>query len=391
LESVKIEIRFNLLFIVVIGLIIPPAFFPSEKSLVIEGARVLGSDGLFRAPCRVVIANGKIMDVGPQVPSPAGAILIDGRNKWLIPGLIDVFICPTALAKEPPEKSDHFTPRDKIIDVLDPEKYPARNARVWEIMKIHKEKFTEALKAGVTTLLVIPDRTKVVSGPAGVVKVKPFFRGDSVLSDSWALRIGFERKSLEGLESHMGIVSGIREVLSAEPTVLPVLFETNTEEETALALSLQEEFRLRAVFYGKIDTPSAIAEIARKKIPVILPSPAPSEADEFIRQLKNMLDSNVESTFYSNGNRLNPLKAVVAIKPWLQAVNIPESRVYDLVCAAPARILGLSRRLGGIEKGMDADLVLWDGDPLQPLSKPEKVFIDGDLVYESGGKKRAGK
>jgi imidazolonepropionase-like amidohydrolase len=51
----------------------------------------LDSCGLFRTDCRIVIAKVKIKDVGPHVPAPAKAILIDGRNKWLMPGLIRIF------------------------------------------------------------------------------------------------------------------------------------------------------------------------------------------------------------------------------------------------------------------------------------------------------------
>jgi hypothetical protein len=79
-ESVKEAIRFSLPIIIASGLSLPPSAFPSQKPLVIEGARALDGRGHFHSDCRVVIADGKIIGIGPQVPATAGAVLIDGRE-----------------------------------------------------------------------------------------------------------------------------------------------------------------------------------------------------------------------------------------------------------------------------------------------------------------------
>jgi imidazolonepropionase-like amidohydrolase len=47
----------------------------------------------------------------------------------------------------------------------------------------------------------------------------------------------------------------------------------------------------------------------------------------------------------------------------------------------PARIAGIDDRLGSIEPGKDADLVLWSGDPLDVLSRAVRVFMDGVEIY----------
>lgn len=49
----------------------------------------------------------------------------------------------------------------------------------------------------------------------------------------------------------------------------------------------------------------------------------------------------------------------------------------------PAKLLGIDARVGSIEKGKDADLVLFDGDPFEYLTKVKMVFIDGEMVAEN--------
>ena len=365
----------------------PSLLFQDEKPLVIKGVRVLKIDGLFWGGCQVVIEKGKIKEVGPEATVPEGASIIEGQDKWLMPGLIDIFVCPTTLAKEKPEKPDYFCPQDKIIDLLNPEKYSLQSPQVWEIIKIHKEKFRDALKSGITTLLAVPDKTKVVSGLAGIIKLKRSFPDDSIILDSFALKIGLERKKVVGLQSHMGIVWGIREMFLKERYPGPVLFGTNTEEEIALALSILDEFKLQAIFFGKMDCPSSFSEIAIRKIPLILCSPTLAEVEGFTKRLKAMLNLGLEPALYSEGNILNPLKVLISLKPWLQEEKIQEKELYDLITVNFARTFGLEKRLGSIEKGKDADFVLLDGDPLKPMTKVEKVFIEGELVYEAEGGK----
>ncbi|NHJ32806.1 MAG: amidohydrolase family protein, partial [Asgard group archaeon] len=55
---------------------------------------------------------------------------------------------------------------------------------------------------------------------------------------------------------------------------------------------------------------------------------------------------------------------------------------YEIITINGAKVLGLEKRIGSIEAGKDADIALWDGDPLLIHSKVQKVFIDGKQVYD---------
>src|SRR5216683_2640101 len=60
------------------------------------------------------------------------------------------------------------------------------------------------------------------------------------------------------------------------------------------------------------------------------------------------------------------------------------------ITSNPARALGLSDRVGTLAPGMDADAVLWSGDPFSVYSHPDLVFIDGALAFDRSGRARAG-
>lgn len=388
--------------------------FPMEKPLVLRGAKVLSVGGTYLEGCSVVIEGEKIRYVGPEVKIPEGARILECRDRWIIPGLIDVFVCPTKLAKEKPEKSDFFTPQERILDLLDPAKYtePLRRQEGWEILKIHKGKFQEAVRSGVTTLLVIPDKTKVVSGLAGIFKLKPTFMDEAVVNESFALKIGVDRKAAEGLRTQMGVIWGTRELFlkrkdalekkgekkeNADGDIfsrvfskkLPVLFETNAEEEIARAISLKQEFGLAAIFFGKLACPSAYQEMARENIPVILSSPQAAEADDWIENLTTMINLGLDRCLSSEGNVLNPLKIMNSLIPWFREAKIQDQEIYGLMTSDFAKILGLAHRIGSIEKGKDADLVVLSGDPLKPMAKVEKVIIEGKVIYDFNEKKPA--
>ncbi|MBD3190021.1 MAG: amidohydrolase family protein, partial [Candidatus Heimdallarchaeota archaeon] len=62
--------------------------------------------------------------------------------------------------------------------------------------------------------------------------------------------------------------------------------------------------------------------------------------------------------------------------------GISEQGAHEILTINGAKILGIDDRVGSIEKGKDADIVLFDGDPLDARSKAIKVFVDGELAFD---------
>ena len=75
-----------------------------------------------------------------------------------------------------------------------------------------------------------------------------------------------------------------------------------------------------------------------------------------------------------------PLGRPMVIAALAMREGLSREDAMKVMTINPAKILGLGRRLGSIERGKDADLVIWDGDPLDVRSKPTDVFIAGRRV-----------
>jgi imidazolonepropionase-like amidohydrolase len=63
--------------------------------------------------------------------------------------------------------------------------------------------------------------------------------------------------------------------------------------------------------------------------------------------------------------------------------GLPYEEGLKSITLNPAKLLGIDKRVGSIEKGKDADLVLFDGDPFEYLTKISKVMIDGQWVSKN--------
>ncbi|MEN8675877.1 MAG: amidohydrolase family protein, partial [Alteriqipengyuania sp.] len=68
--------------------------------------------------------------------------------------------------------------------------------------------------------------------------------------------------------------------------------------------------------------------------------------------------------------------------------DIPDAEVIGWITLNPARAMGIDAMTGSLEPGKMADVVLWNGDPLSVYSRPEKVWIDGALLYDALDRKR---
>ena len=88
------------------------------------------------------------------------------------------------------------------------------------------------------------------------------------------------------------------------------------------------------------------------------------------------------------GEHLN-LEAAKAMAAGRRAgLSIPQERAIRWLTANPAKAIALDDRIGRLAPGYNADVVLWSGDPFSVYSKPEKVFVDGALLFDASAPRR---
>ena len=161
---------------------------------------------------------------------------------------------------------------------------------------------------------------------------------------------------------------------------MPLLVSVNRASDIREVLALGRELGLRLILEGAAEGWRLAPEIARARVPVVLTPvenlPASFESlGATLENARRLHAAGVTIAFQGNGNtrerelRYNAGNAVATGLPWeagLAAITIN-----------PARIFGLSGAIGSIEPGKEADLVIWDGDPLDTLGRPTAIFIRG--------------
>ncbi|WP_129791512.1 amidohydrolase family protein [Sphingosinicella sp. CPCC 101087] len=162
---------------------------------------------------------------------------------------------------------------------------------------------------------------------------------------------------------------------------MPLLVSVNRASDIRDVLALAREEGLRVILEGGAEAWRVAADIAAAEVPVLLTPvdnlPASFESlGATLETPRRLAEAGVLVAFQGNGNhrerelRYNAGNAVAAGMTWEQSLAA--------ITLNPARIFGLADTVGSLEPGKDADLVIWDGDPLDTLGRPTAIFIRGE-------------
>ncbi len=167
---------------------------------------------------------------------------------------------------------------------------------------------------------------------------------------------------------------------------VPLAIAANRESDIRQAIRLTRDYHIRVVIVGGVEAWRAAAELAAAAIPVVLDPEAslPQDFDQLGARLDNaaMLSrAGVAIAFTVSGNTIYlSYDAGLALREGAGiavANGLPYAAALRAVTVAPARIWGAAPLAGVLAAGAPADLVIWDGDPLEPSSAPVAVYVDG--------------
>jgi imidazolonepropionase-like amidohydrolase len=358
----------------------------------------------------LVMTDGKISAVGPDVPAPAGAVVIDGAGLTAMPGIIDT---------EGPSRgtvSGVTGPmRAQLIagDYFDPYGNDYRVER----------QLRDFVEWGVTAINVKLSDDVVFDSVSSVVKVHaPTTYEDHFVKYRAALRInlGEPPKSEQNQfpTTRMGIAGEVRQeflkaqdymkrrdaapaadadppardfkldsLVSALKGELPVMIHAVEPMDVETAIRLADEFKFRLVLSASAEAlESQVPELVSRNIPVVLGTyysfinSHTGELTDFNYQTAGMLARRgITVAFGGLAGETKLLSANAGIA-------VQNGMAYDDALKAlttnPARILRIDDRVGSLTPGKDADVVLYRGDPLEITSPVVKVWIGGRLVYD---------
>ena len=362
----------------------------------------------------VLLEDGKIAAMGEGVP-PACADVLDGEGGVLTPGLIDIHshlgLYEDGLGFEGAdgnEDTDPVTPHLRAIDGINP----------------MDRGFQEARAAGVTAVAVSPGSANPIGGQIALIKTAGRRVDDMVVKAPLAIKfaLGENPKSVyhdkdEAPVTRMATAALIREQLykakeyfarkaraeddpdQDDPdydikleALLPLLwgkaeahFHAHRADDIFTALRIAKEFGLRAVIIHGTEAHLVADLLAEEHVPVVC---GPYMTDRSKPELRHLTDeapgllckagipTAVTVDHPEIPLRLLPMALMLAVR-----AGMDKTDALRAVTSVPAQIAGMENRIGSLREGMDADCVLWSGDPLDITTQVQAVFINGALEY----------
>jgi imidazolonepropionase-like amidohydrolase len=395
----------------------------------ITNARIVPVSGSPIANGTVVIAKGLIQAVGTNVSIPPEAWVIDGKGLTVYPGLIDA---GTDLGLPKPEESagaSHGRRSSPPAEIAaGAEDRPG--ATPWRVaaddLKIDDKRIAAWRNAGFTSALTLNDGG-IFPGQGSVINLAGERPGDFVVKPAAALQISL--KPIGGFFSFpgslMGSIAYVRQVIidanwiaQAQPVYDAnftkferlrydrtervvsnslrsgqiVLLPANSSVQILRALRLADEWRISGVLQGGQQAYSIVDILAAKKTPILVSLKWPErakdadpEAEETLRDLRlrdlaptapgALAKAGVKFAFYSDGIAA-PKDIFKNLRKALDAGLTVDAALRAFTLNA-AEILGVGDRLGSIEPGKIANVIVTDGDIFNEKTKVKQVFVDG--------------
>lgn len=363
----------------------------------------------------VLIEDGVIAAVGAEadVDVPDDAEIVDASGTWVLPGFVEahghIGIHEEGegwAGQDTNEMTDPNGARLRALDAINPD----------------DEGFRDALSGGVTTVVVKPGSGNPIGGQTVAVKAWGRTVDDMVLREPVSVKsaLGENPKRVYGEQqktpsTRLGVTAIIRDaftkaqdykfgkehavrentpfdrdntmeilvrVLDGE---LPWCQHSHRADDIATAIRLAEEFGYRLVVNHGTEGHLIADLLADKDIPVIIGPLFTSRSKVEVRRrgLRNpgILARAGVLIAITTDHPVVPIdflvhQATLAVKEGLDSETALRS-----ITTNPAKILGLDDRVGALKPGLDADVVLWSGDPLDVMSRAVRVFIAGREVH----------
>lgn len=385
-----------------------------------EGNRIDNGQALF--------ADGKIVAVGQTVQAPAGVTMIDGTGKYLTPGIVDIHS----------HLGDYPSPQVRALSDGNEATAPV-TADVWAEHSVWPQDpgFSRALaNGGVTTLQILPGSANLFGGRSVVLKNvyartvqgmkfpgapyglkmacgenpkrvygskgrQPATRMGNVAVDraTWAKAATYKRK-WDKYEKDGGdppdrdiAMDTLRGVLSGDILVQNHCYRA---DEMAIVLDMAKEFGYHVEAFHHAVEAYKIGDLLKAN-----GTCAAVWADWYGFKMESydgigenlallekagacgMIHSDDENGI----QRLNQEVAKVIASARRAGIGISEAAAWKWLSLNPAKSLRIADRTGSLVPGKMADVVLWNGNPFSVYTRPEKVWVDGALLYDMANPK----
>lgn len=341
----------------------------SAQPFAIQAERIYLGDGNTIERGVILIEGGVIRAVGAGVDIPENASVIEHKGTASA-GMIALH--------------GYF---GASSEVRDPTRAVMSDAKVAVAFRPDHPDFTDALQAGITSVVLSPTPQGLVGGIGAVVKTS----SGVILNKESGLSLGFSAECLSRNRFPTSFPGAIAELerrfekpegsfAMAVSGKLPVLFETSSREDVRRAIGFATRYKLTGAINGAEWAGELAQEIKAARLSVIC---GPFEVGEQRRTIKAVLalaEAGVNIGFGLDSPWKHPaglrLGAALCVRE-----GLAQGAAWKALTSNAAQIAGVADRVGRLERGLDGDVVLWSGDPLDLSSSVQAVYIAGERVY----------
>jgi len=397
----------------------------SPRTFSIVGATIHPVSGPDVAGGTIVVRDGKIASISPGTAPEPGAPVVDGKGKHVYPSLF------------PPMTVLGLEEIDAVRATLDKQELGGINpaARADVAINYDSELLPVARSGGVLVAGVTPIGG-IIAGTAVATKLDGWTREDATLKAPAAITIYWpdlrinrspdasrtvkkqektRDEALERLKEAFRDARAYGKARAAEKTAgvprhdfdprldallpaidgaIPVVVHAQRLAQIRDAIKWASEEKLRVVIWGGADAWRMADELAKAGVPVILESPLVlpvREDDPYDAQFADagVLDrAGVRVAFNDGGDDASNVRNFPQLAAMAVAYGYPREKALASLTLEPARILGVDGRIGSLEPGKDATLILTDGDILDLRTRVVGAYIDGRALDLSDRQKR---
>lgn len=381
------------------------------RALVVRNARIYTVAGPVIPSGVLLVEAGKIKAVGPDVPTPRGARVIDAAGRSVMPGIVESHShmgmkrlwIPADLDNN--ELSGPINAQTRAIDSID------TTDRAFRI----------ALGGGITTMNVTTGSQTPNGGQAVVLKLRGGTVDDMYFAPGgmkFALRTTFRERRIYP-PTHMGVASILREQLIAAQEylkdweryetghrsgappprdlklealgkVLTREFVVGAHASSALEilniLRIAREFKLDLFIHHGTSLVDVVDEVATAGVPVSFGPVLPGIGRESRLLLGpvRLVQKGGKVAFHQD-HPDGPQYYLRHNAALFVRQGMSEADALKALTLNPASLFHLDKRIGSLEPGKDADFLILSGEPLEITSHVEQVFIEGKEVYNRAG------
>jgi len=352
----------------------------------------------------VLVNNGKIEAVGPQssVQIPANYKVISA--KVVTPGLIDAHtvIGLNGYLNQPHDQmalegSGPLQPELRAIDAYNSDEKLIEWVRQFGVTTIHTGHQPSALISGQTMIAKttgkdVDEATLVPTAMIAVTLGEDSLAAQGKSPGTRAKEMSMLRAELIKAQENSKKTDAPKDLRSdimvrVIKREIPLLITANKAQDIMTALRLAKEFNLKIVLDGAAEAQLLLNEIKASGFPVIVhPTMARANGDEMSLSMEDaakLKAAGIPVALQSGYEGYVPKTRVVLFEAAMAAANgLSQRDALALVTIDAAKILGLDARIGSLEKGKDADLAMYDGDPFEWTSHCTGTIINGQVVSD---------